>query len=357
MSARPRFGDLEAVKGRARRSAAGLAAALLLWGAAAAAPAQERELPRLPKPVRVYTIQGQVSLPEGMPAGQIVVTLVSRSGVPRQAYTTEQGRFEFQDIPEGGYVLSARSLTDSKLSADGVEADTTRTASGSVTVNLVLRKDVSAHGAVKKAEVVSVAEVEQKVPKPARQAFREALKFREENRPEKALQSLARAVELFPDYFQALAERGDLLIVGGRLSEAAEEFARALKVNPRYGPALRGAGYCQLERREFAGAAKYLEQATAAQPSDANAYLLLGIAYLELDRREQAEGALVKALSFNTERALRAHIHLGNLYARGGRYREAADELRKYLEASPADPAAADLREVEARWRARAAAP
>lgn len=357
MSTRPRFRDVKAVAGRTRRSAAGFVAALLLYTVASSAAGQEKEMPRLPIPTRIVTIQGQVSLPEGMPAGPVVVTLVSRGGVPRQTYTTEQGRFEFQDIPEGGYSLSARSLTDSKLSAEGVEADTAHTATGNLTVNLVLRKEVSASGALKKAEAVSVAEVEQKVPKPARQAFRDALKLREENQNAKALQSLTRAVELFPDYFQALAERGDLLIVEGKLTEAAEDFARALKVNPRYGPALRGAGYCKLEKREFEESAKYLEQATTAQPTDANAYLLLGIAYLELDRREQAEAALVKALSFNTRRELRAHIHLGKLYARSGRYKEAADELHKYLEANPNDPSAAELVEVEARWRARAATP
>lgn len=349
MSGRPRLADVKA--------AAGLVAALLVWGAAAPAAAQQRDLPRLPQPVRVYTVRGQVSLPEGGPAGHTVVTLVSRGGVPRQTFTTEQGRFEFQDIPEGGYVLSAKSLADAKLTAEGVEADTTRTATGDLTINLVLRRDPSAYAAPKKAEAISVAEVEQKVPKRALRAFREALEHREAGRGDEAARSLTRAVELFPDYFQALAERGDLLILSGRLAEAAEDFARALKVNPRYGPALRGAGYCELERRRFEDAARYLEQATGARPDDANAYLLLGIAYLELDRREQAEAALVKALSFNTRRELRAHIHLGNLYAREGRYGEAAGQLRSYLEANPGDPDAATLAEVEARWRARAAAP
>ena len=349
MSGRPLSAGFKAV--------AGLAAALLLCAAAGPAGGQERERPRAPKRVRVLTIQGQVSLPEGGEAGQTVVTLVSQGGVPRQTYTTEQGRFEFQEIPEGDYVISAKSLTDPKLSADGVEADTARTATGSLTINIVLRRDIAGRNVPEKAEAVSVAEVEQKVPKRARQAFKEALKFREENQADRALRSLTSAVELFPEYFQALAERGDLLIVGGRLAEAAEDFARALRVNPRYGPALRGAGYCKLERREFESAAGYLERATAARPDDANAYLLLGIAYSELDRREQDEGALVKALSFDTRRELRAHIHLGNLYARAGRFREAADELRKYLEANPADPDAAALKEVEARWRARAAAP
>jgi Tfp pilus assembly protein PilF len=352
-----RFKGRRVNAGFRRPPAARLALALLLFCSASGAAARQRELPRLPQPVRVFTVQGRVTLPEGTPAGAVLVTLVDRGGVPRQTYATEHGRFEFEEVPEGAYFLSAKSLTDPGLTADRVEADTGKTVTGNLYVNLTLRKDVVAAGAPKKPEAVSVAEVGQKVPKQARQAFKEALKLRGENQNDKALESLTRAVEAFPEYFQALAERGDLLIVSGRLTAAAEDFARALKVNPRYGPALRGAGYCKLERREFPESAKYLEQATAARPDDANAYLLLGIAYLEQDRRGQAEGALLKALSFDTRRELRAHIHLGNLYAREGRYEDAAEQLRKYLEANPADPDSARLKEVEARWRARAAAP
>jgi Tfp pilus assembly protein PilF len=333
-----------------------LAALLIGMAAAAVAPAQEKELPRLPKPARIVNIQGQVSMPEGMPAGRVIVTLVSGTGVPRQTYTTEQGRFEFEGLVEGSYTLSAKSLTDPALVADSVETDTGRTATSNLNVNLVLRKGAD-DSALPKGEVLTVAEAEQKVPKQARKAFREGVKFREEHQPEKALQSLNRAVELYPDYFQALAERGDLQVFQRKLAEAIADFERALKINPLYGPALRGAGYCKLEKREFDEAIKYLEQSITAQPEHANAYLLLGIAYLELDRREQARAALLKALSFNTPRELRAHIYLGNLYAHERRYAEAAEELRKYLEANPTDPEAAALKAVESQWRARAAAP
>jgi hypothetical protein len=352
----PQAKDGNAGQRALRSGARALVAVLGLGLASAGALAQDKGPPRPELPPRVLTIQGQVSLPEGMPAGQVIVTLTSSSGVPRQVYSTEQGRFEFPGIPEGGYSLTARSLSDPRLVTEVVDTDTTRTATGTLNVNLTLRKDVAA-AAPKKAEVVSVAEAGQKVPKPARKAFQEALKFRGNNQPERALQSLNRAVELYPDYFQALAVRGDLLVLQRRLTEAGADFERALRANPLYGPALRGAGYCKLERREFKEAAAYLEQSITAQPEYPNAYLLLGIAYLELDRREQARAALIKALGFNTSRELRAHIYLGNLYARERLYAEAADELRKYLEANPADPNAAELRSVEAQWRARAGAP
>ncbi|HWS98866.1 MAG TPA: tetratricopeptide repeat protein [Pyrinomonadaceae bacterium] len=339
-----------------RGVAAGVAAVFLLCAAASDARSQVKELPRLPKPARIVTVQGQVSLPEGEPASRVLVTLTNRNGVPLQTYTTEQGRFEFPDVQEGGYVLSARSMIDPKLVSDRVETDTNHTATGSLSVNLTLRSEVNT-AAAPKPDVISVAEADQKVPKEARKAFKEGLKFRKENATARALESLDRAVSLYPDYFQALAERGDLRVLQRKLAEAEADFARALEINPRYAPALRGAGYCKLENREFAAAAVHLERAVTAQPANPNTHLLLGIAYLELDRRDAARASLIKALAFNVPQSMRAHIYLGKLFARERLYLEAAEELRKYLEANPSAPDAAELKAIEAQWRALAPSP
>jgi uncharacterized protein HemY len=76
-----------------------------------------------------------------------------------------------------------------------------------------------------------------------------------------------------------------------------------------------------------------------------------------LDRRDAARSSLIKALSFNVPQAMRAHIYLGKLFARERLYKDAADELRKYLEANPAAPDAAELKAIEAQWRALVASP
>jgi len=333
------------------------AAALLVACAAPCARAQERPAAVPPKPTKIYNVQGEVSLPEGRPAAGMVVTLTARGGASRQAYTNDLGRFEFEGMEEGTYTLNARSLKDPALRSETVLTDTTRTATGNLNVNLTLHKDRSADERVRPAEVLTAAEFEQRVPKDALKAFRQGAKFRKKNETDKALASYTRAVELYPEYFQALAARGDLLVLGRKLSEAAADFERALKLNPQYGPALRGSGYCKLERREFAEAARDLEKAVSAQPDNANTYLLLGIAYLELDRRPAAKEALFKALGSGPRQELRAYIYLANLYARERQYGEAAEELHKYLEAVPTDPDAARLRAVEARWLALAASP
>jgi Tfp pilus assembly protein PilF len=335
----------------------GLMATVLAGGMVSGVHGQEKELPRQPRPLRILNIQGQVSLPEGMPAGRALVTLTTSSGVPRQTYTNDQGRFEFPGIEEGGYTLTARGVNDPNLVSESVAADTNRTATSNLNVNLILRRESDTARSPKPAAIVTTAEADQKVPKEARKAFKEGVKLRKDNEPDKALESFNRAVGIYPDYFQALAERGDLHVFQRKLTEAAADFERALKINQRYGPALRGAGYCKLEKREFAEAINDLEKSVTAQPDNANTYLLLGIAYLELDRREPARIALFKALSFNSPRELRAHIYLGNLYARERLYKEAADELHKYLEASPGDPDAATIRKIESQWRAHVAGP
>ncbi|MFL6208511.1 MAG: tetratricopeptide repeat protein [Pyrinomonadaceae bacterium] len=343
--------------GARRRRAAGLWLTIaLLLGGVICVRGQDKVLPPTSRPGRVINIQGQVSLAEGGPSGRALVTLTNRGGVPRQTYTTEQGRFEFPELPEGDYTLMARSLSDASLISESVETDTSRTATGNLSVALMLRKEIAAKGEPRPA-AVHIAEADQNVPGAARKAFREGIKLRRDNAPDQALARFDRAVELYPGYFQALTERGNLRVLQRKLPEAAADFARALKLNPQYGPALRGTGYCHLERREFTEAISALERAITAQPDDANAYLLLGIANLELDQRAPAKTALIKALGFNSPHELRAHIYLGNLYAREHMFQEAADELRKYLAANPDAPDAAALKAVEAQWRALVPAP
>jgi regulator of sirC expression with transglutaminase-like and TPR domain len=63
---------------------------------------------------------------------------------------------------------------------------------------------------------------------------------------------------------------------------------------------------------------------------------------------------LQEALKIDSKSALTAHVYLADLYAREGRYKEAANELRTYLDASPDAPNAARLRANEASLRALA---
>ncbi len=310
---------------------------------------------RMTDPIKLSTIYVQVSLPNGRPAGGALVTLKPNSGVPRKAFANDSGRLEFAEMPDGQYTLTATSVSDPNLISDSVETNPSRTANGNLTVQLLLR-DRSDHSKRVKPGVIRAGENEQRIPKEARKAFNEGLKFKANDEPLKALDSFNRAVELYPEYYQAFSERGDVNVSQRKLEEAAADFDRALKINAYYEPALRGSGYCKLEKKEFADAIEFFEKSISADPNNANTNLLLGIANLELDRREEAKQALLKALSF-TPPAIRAHIYLANVYAKDHLYQQAADELQKYLEAEPMAPDRSNLKSIESQWRAKAIAP
>lgn len=307
------------------------------------------------RPTQV-TIEGQVSLPDDRPATHVRVKLSTPSGITRETLTNDNGRYEFTEVLPGTYYLTANSLIDPSLNSDRIQTDTSQTITGNVSVDVSLRAAPAVAGGGTKPSVITVAEAEQRVPKEARKAFKQGLKLKGDNQPDKALASISQAIELYPEYFQALTQRGDLYLSMHKLAEAAADFDRALKVNALYEPALRGAGYCRLEKGDFAEAARYLDQAARAAPDNASTLLLLGIAKLELNRTEEARQALRKALELDAVGAARAHIHLAKLYAREHQYQQAADELHLYLETAVTDPDLAELRRVEAQWRARAQA-
>jgi tetratricopeptide (TPR) repeat protein len=302
-----------------------------------------------------FIVTGSVSLPDGNPAARITVRISGQSGLNFETTTDNSGRYQFQ-VPGGRYRLSAVNPHASEQSTDNIEADTSRTAGNRLVVNLYLRTLTETTG-VSRPGVVSAAAALQQIPKEARKAYEDGLKLRSRNQAEKALASFDRAIEICPDYFQALAERGELRITRSEIGQALEDFEHALRLDRDYGPALRGAGYCKLEQQQFTEAVSYLERATSTEPGIADSHLFLGIANLALDRREPARRALLEALKIDARRTVTAHIYLADLYARENEFRNAADELRAYLTARPDAPNSQSLAAKEAELRSRARRP
>jgi tetratricopeptide (TPR) repeat protein len=298
-----------------------------------------------------FSINGTVSLPDGNPAIRVIVTISGLSGLNREVRTDSQGRFDFQGMPTGRYRLTATNPADPSQFTDAVEVDTSRSAVNRLLVHLFLRTQQAKKEP--RAGVLSLAEASQQIPKDARKAFEEALRLKADNKVDQALKIFTKAIDFYPSYFQALAERGQLHIAKNQNTEAIADFERAVKLNDAWGPALRGLGYCYLEQQKFEDAAKFLERAVAAEPGVANTHLFFGIASLALDRRDLAKKALQEALRLDSKVAVTAHIYLADLYARQRQFTEAADELRIYLAASPDAPNAARLKAKEAELRAR----
>lgn len=298
-----------------------------------------------------FTILGQVSLPDGNPAMRVPVKITGMSGLDRETRTDSQGRYEFQAVTGGRYRLTASNPADPTHFTDPVDADTSRSAGNRLLVHIYLRVAPTVGKGGRKPSVVSAAEAAQNIPKRARKAYEQGLKAKANNDFSRALEDFGSAIEIYPGYFQAFAERGDVHIKQDHVTEAVTDFDQALKINKDYVPALRGIGFCKLGQQKFTESAHYLVRSLEAEFNDASSHLFLGIALLGLNQGQLAKEEFQQALRIDAGSAANARIYLADLYAREQRYKEAADELRTYLAARPTAPNAAKLKDREAQLR------
>ena len=299
----------------------------------------------------IYTVFGQVYLPDGKPAGDITVQISAASGYSAQAITNDQGQYEFSSLPTGRYRLTASDPAKPDMHAEPVDTDVSRVPSLQVMVHLFFRDVANAPGKSPDRAVVSIPEMAQRVPRDAEKAYEKALEQKRKSEFDRATESITKALTIFPTYFQAFTLRGELGIKQGRTAEALADFSEALKINPDFEPALRGSGFCKLQQRKIAEAALDLGRAVELNSRDSDAHLYFGIATLALDRRIEARNSLEQALQLAPGGAVTARIYLANLNAKEGRYAAAADELQKFLTAQPDTPNAARLKAQQAQWR------
>ncbi|HEY6403125.1 MAG TPA: tetratricopeptide repeat protein [Blastocatellia bacterium] len=299
------------------------------------------------------TVFGRVSLPDGKPAMRVPVKLEMANGLKREILTDDYGRYEIAGVSSGRYQVSATNPEAPEQYSERAESDSTRAFSNRVQIDVYLHLPLHSGKREAKPGTVSVAEMTQDIPKAARKAYDQGVKLQKENQREQALTSFNQAVELYPEYFQALTERANLLMDGGKLPEAAADFERALRLNEKYVPALRGLGYCQIQQKHFEAAVKNLELAFVMDQKVPLTLLLLGYANLSLNRYEPAKQCLEEALKLGPESAARAYVYLAEVFAHEQKFKEAADSIHQYLSLKPDAADAANLRKMESDWRER----
>jgi tetratricopeptide (TPR) repeat protein len=300
-----------------------------------------------------FIVFGRVYLPDGKPASRVKVYLEMPNGLNRYIPSDDSGNYEFRGVTAGRYKVKALNPNAPEQYSDVAESDSTRAYSNRVQIDVYLRLPLHKGEPGTNPGTISVAEATQNIPKTARKAFEQGLKLQKDNQPDKALAQFDQAIQEYVEYFQALTERGNLRMMRNQLTEATADFERALHLNAKYAPALRGLGYCQLQQKQFAAAIANLENTYTLAPNDAMTLMLLGYANLSLNRYEPARQCLQEALRLDAKSAARAHVYLGEIFAQEQKFSEAADAVRAYLKLKPDAADAAQLKELEAKWRAR----
>jgi lipoprotein NlpI len=139
---------------------------------------------------------------------------------------------------------------------------------------------------------------------------------------DKAIEDLNRAIQLKPDYPQALDNRGNALLRKQQYDPAIKDFSEALRIKPDNAPGrndltpfdtastFNNRGIAYLQTGAFNLAILDFNESVRINPKNADAFYNRGIAYGDNRDYESAVGDFTKALELNPKNALA-------LYARG----------------------------------------
>ncbi|HTT02412.1 MAG TPA: sulfotransferase, partial [Steroidobacteraceae bacterium] len=156
-------------------------------------------------------------------------------------------------------------------------------------------------------------------------------------RREQAVASYRRALELQPDYVEALNNLGTLLPELGGRREAIALLRRAIELDPARAESHRNLANVVFEFRRFEEAAASYRQALALQPQNALAHAGLGAALRMQGHTQAAEASCRAALAIDPK-CVSALSLLGELRADRGQFVEAERLFREVIALDPGFP-------------------
>lgn len=271
-------------------------------------------------------VQGTVLNPDGKPASGIHVELdEANTALPiTSTYTQKDGTFELYNIPAGNYEVVAESrdsLTTNALTVqDGQSA-------------LQLRLSRNTPPALNIAPVVSVAQM--MVPSSAQKLFRKAQKAFNDRQYDKSTKLLDQALQIDPQYADALTLRGLVELGTNKIDDAQSDFERATQVDPTCSGAYVALGAIYNHQGRFDDAMRVSERSLALSPRSWQSYF-------EMAKASIAKGMYTQGLQFARE-AQRlsgnsfAAVHLIKAYALMPMrlYKAARYELQAFLSRQP----------------------
>ncbi len=276
---------------------------------------------------------------------EIIVAL--RGGTyDQQTNITMGDSFSFCNVPRGdlslevtapGFKFWRRSL--SNWSAFAIDS------------NITIVLEPTSQPAVSRKGPLNVNVKALRVPDKARREHERFLRYAAKADWERSLESLQKAVEAYPDYFDAWNNMGVVLSKLGRDPQAEVSFRRAIEIDPDSPAARRNLGHFCLVRGRTTEAKAELERAASINPRDGLAHAYLGYLMNETGRLAQAEEHLKRALALEPEMPLALH-QLGLLNLRLNRPQAALHWFELFLKHARNSPASEEVRVLVARLAA-----
>ncbi|MGH9849133.1 MAG: tetratricopeptide repeat protein [Blastocatellia bacterium] len=283
---------------------------------------------------QTYVLLGNIRDSGGQVVSSVRVSVMDENSMPiRTLIVDSSGRFSVRGLRAGVYLVRIETTgtpyEEQTLRLELFSGRRSGQSQEPYPIDFVLKFKKSKEPIAKGGTVFA-----QTVPKAARDEYERALKSLKANKTEQALPLLKKAVELFPDYYEALETLGVEYVKGGQYETALPLLTRALEINKSGARSLYGLGVAYLNLNRYNEAIERLETCAQLNPRNPNTQMMLGLAYGQNRVADKAEAAFKKALQIGGAEAAEAHFYLAGLYNKQGRYRQARQELESFLRQS-----------------------
>lgn len=254
----------------------------------------------------------------------------TNGSVVTSAYTDAGGRFSFGTVPQGLYRVVA--LLGISQAEEQVDVSAFRS---SVNLRMAVNNEAQAGNT---GNTVSVAQY--KIPDKARNEFQKAQEASAKLKLDEARKHVARALELDPNYADALTLRA-ILNVSTNPQGAIVDLQKAIQSDGNYALAYTVLGSVLNMQAKFDQALQTLQRGESLAPDSWQTYFEMARSYVGKADYQSALRALDRAQSLVPEEypailLIKAQAHLGLKL-----YENAMSELQSFLEKNPNGPNAA----------------
>lgn len=188
-----------------------------------------------------------------------------------------------------------------------------------------------------KSGTASAADLYKRTPR-NKKRFEQAQESINKKRYEEGVAQLQEVLADDPADYQCWTELGTAYLIQNNLAESEKAYLRAVEIRPDYLQALMNLGRLRLLSKNLDGAVETLSKAVALEPASADANYYLGEAYLQLKKGSKAVGYLYEALKLDPVGKAEAHLRLAALYNGAGLKEKAAAEYEEFLKKKPDYP-------------------
>jgi tetratricopeptide (TPR) repeat protein len=301
----------------------------------------------------INRIEGQVFDPNHRPVENINVELLNDvDSVIQRTKTNSGGRFTFSGIPNGRLTIKVLTFgTNLMEQTQEVNLDDLGRNDTAEYVEINLRYDKrSREAAIEKSPGVIFV---QDIPAAAKTLYVEGIADLAKHQ-EKGLEELQAAIDIFPDYFDALDSLGKEFIARSMFEKGSPYLLRAIEINPRSSSSYYSLGYAFYQMKEYPAALEAAKATTLLVPTSVDAQVLYGTILRITGSYAEAEKTLLQANSLAKKMNGEAHWQLALLYNRLNRTQDTINELETFLKLVPDSPDKNKIRDLIAKLKTSA---